>query len=243
MNKSSALFKMLPGMISFTDWIFPPTCVGCGKFGDVWCYECDRSVEIMSGSICIKCGYPIQFGESCAECMRHPCSSTQQRAYARYHKGIKQVVHHLKFENGIELGYHFRNILADIVTKEGWDVDAVVPVPQSSKRRKERGYNQAAMLAWPLSQTLGIAYKPESLDRVAENSTQVNQDAAGRLSNIIGSFCANENQINGRSILIIDDVITTGSTMNECARVCLNSGAKNVYGLALARSILGDIVA
>jgi len=175
--------------------------------------------------------------------MRHPCFSTKQRAYARYKLGIKQVIHHLKFQNGIELGYHFRKNLAEIVINEGWVIDAIVPVPQSSQRRKERGYNQAAMLAWPLSHMLNIEYRPQYLTRVGDKSTQVQQDAFGRLSNITGSFKVFDDSLMGQSILIVDDVITTGSTMNECARVCLDVGAKNVFGLTFARSILGDIVA
>jgi ComF family protein len=122
-----------------------------------------------------------------------------------------------------------------------WQVDTVIPVPLGIARFAERGYNQASLLARPLAWGLGLDFLPGVLSRVRETRSQVDLTGAERKLNVKGAFQANRDLIAGRKILIIDDVATSGATIDACATALLEGGACQVYGLTLARAVLGQI--
>jgi predicted amidophosphoribosyltransferase len=102
---------------------------------------------------------------------------------------------------------------------------------------RERGYNQVSFLALPLALALGIPYKPKGLTRIHETNTQVNLSASERLRNVMGAFIADSSIVENKTVLVIDDVATTGSTISACTEALVDAGAKEVYGLTLARAI------
>ncbi|MGB8213834.1 MAG: phosphoribosyltransferase family protein [Anaerolineales bacterium] len=116
-------------------------------------------------------------------------------------------------------------------------MNLVVPVPLGRQRMKERGYNQVALLAMPLAAIQGWRYSPRVLTRVRETRSQVGLSVAERKENISGAFQANPALVSGKTILLMDDVATTGATLSACSDALVKAGAKIVYALTLARAL------
>jgi ComF family protein len=118
-----------------------------------------------------------------------------------------------------------------------WEVDLVVPVPLSQARFRERGYNQAALLALPLALSCRIRYNSKTLTRIRETASQVGLSAQRRQENVIDAFLAERISAQGKRILLVDDVATTGATLDACAKALMLAGAQNVLCLTLARAV------
>lgn len=224
------------------DWIYPPVCAGCGLPGEIWCAECQKSIQEIRDNFCDSCGYPgIYVSGECPGCNKHDPQYTKIRSCGVYKGPLKEAIHSLKYQNNLALGFSLSEMLAKKINMEKWDIDLVVPVPLSKIRQKERGYNQAALLAHPLAERMGVKYDSKSLIRKKATESQVHLSAEERSRNMAEAFSAKPDVWKGQSVLIIDDVITTGSTINECARTIREGGAKAVFGLSIARAILHDI--
>ena len=114
----------------------------------------------------------------------------------------------------------------------------VVPVPGSIARYKIRGYNQAALLAFPIAMQIGKPYRKDILTKIGENRSQVGLSSSERWQNVRGIFSASNRQIDKRTILVVDDIRTSGATMEACASVLMENGARQVYGLTLAQALM-----
>jgi competence protein ComFC len=123
-----------------------------------------------------------------------------------------------------------------------WQVDMVVPVPGSLVRKKKRGYNQASLLAFPIALSNGLAYRPNALIKVRDTRTQVGLSPSERRQNVEKAFLGRKEIVAGKRVLVVDDVTTSGATMEACAAALLDQGASQVYGLTLARTVLDDPV-
>jgi competence protein ComFC len=126
--------------------------------------------------------------------------------------------------------------LINLACQLNWDLDMVVPVPLGAARQKERGYNQASLLARPLAMQLNLNYRSKALLRVRETQSQIELNREQRKLNVAGAFRADPKNVAGKNVLVIDDVTTTGSTLDSCADALLYAGAGKVYGLTLARA-------
>jgi ComF family protein len=126
--------------------------------------------------------------------------------------------------------------MVELAGKEKWEIDLVTPVPLGLARLAERGYNQSSLLARPLSLAMNIPYRPQILTRARETRPQVGLTAAERWVNVSGAFLAQTYGVTGRNVLVIDDVTTTGSTLEACAQALFTAGARQVYGLTFARA-------
>ena len=151
---------------------------------------------------------------------------------------LRNAIHRLKYDNDLGVGEILGKKCADHLSRLQWKIDKIIPVPLGKKRRKERGYNQAAMIAYPMSLMLGIQYGQNQLIRSKETVTQVEYNAEQRKQNVHEAFSAPASNLTGKNILVIDDVITTGSTLDDCARALKKAGVKNVYGLSVARTMI-----
>ncbi|MEW5872584.1 MAG: phosphoribosyltransferase family protein [Chloroflexota bacterium] len=149
---------------------------------------------------------------------------------------MRQALHCLKYKGDVSLGEILARPLIRLLQELGWAVDLVVPVPIGVARRAERGYNQAALLAFPVALGCGLSYQAGALRKVRETLSQVGLGAAQRYENVSGAFQANQRWVIDRSILVVDDVTTSGATMHACTNALLQVGAKQVYGLTLARA-------
>ena len=117
-----------------------------------------------------------------------------------------------------------------------WKVDLVVPVPMGADRAAVRGYNQAALLAMPVALSTGLLYQSKALKKVRDISTQVGLSIDERYENVEGAFVADQSIVDRKSVLVIDDVVTSGATMDSCSETLRSAGARDVYGLTLARA-------
>lgn len=224
---------------SALDLVFPPQCAGCGQPGMHFCDRCAQAVEPLPAAICQRCGRPTKAPVAlCPTCRQHPHALTFARAAACHTYPLREAIHAFKYQNRPELGEPLGRYLVAVYQQPPWPslssrIDAVVPAPLHVERMRERGYNQSELLAKTLCEKCGLALEPGWLVRTRDTLQQVGLSPAERLANVDGAFTANA-VVNGRTLLIVDDVFTTGSTLESCARAALEAGAKRVYALALA---------
>jgi competence protein ComFC len=219
------------------DWIYPPSCSGCGAVGVRWCDDCMRETEIIEGSTCPVCGMPHSTGNTCEACQENPRHFISLQSWAIYGGKLRDAIHKMKYNKDIGIAEHFSGFLIHKLEDLMWEINLIVAVPLSKKRYRERGYNQAALLAKPVSWSTGIPFSPKALERIRETTSQVKLSADERKINVAGAFSGNSFQVMNKKILIIDDLATTCSTIDACASALLDAGAERVYALTLARAI------
>lgn len=163
------------------------------------------------------------------------------RAATLFEGPIRQAIHRLKYGNLTAMAPTLGGLLVDAYWETAWSAEVVVPVPLHPARQRRRGYNQAERLARPLAKALGIPLAPMALRRVRATADQIGLDPEGRRANVLGAFAvAQDASVTGRSVLLIDDVATTGCTLDACAAALLAGGAAGVNALVLARRSLDD---
>lgn len=217
------------------DWLYPPQCVGCSCPGARWCLACQEQVELVSAPLCQCCGQPLVQDGLCVLCQTAAPAYTALRSWAVYADPLRKAVHRLKYMGDIALGEALARPLIDFLHDLNWPVEWVVPVPAGSARLSARGYNQASLLARPLALAENLLYKPQALYKTRDTRSQVGLTAAERRENIQNAFAAAVS-VKDRILLVVDDVTTSGATMQACAQVLRDAGAKAVYGLTLARA-------
>ena len=185
---------------------------------------------------CDSCGLPQEHSGLCARCADEHPSFKLLRSWAVFERPVQGALHRLKYRRDIGLGEALSRQIAGFITQLGWPVDSLAPIPLGKQRLKERGYNQVAMIAMPLSIQLGLKYLPDALVRARETRSQVGLSAAERQENVRSAFSAN-NKVSGRTILLIDDVSTTGATLSSAAEALYGSGARDVYAVTVARAL------
>jgi competence protein ComFC len=151
---------------------------------------------------------------------------------------IREALHRLKYNNDIGLGEVLAPYLVQTFEKQSWSVDIVTAVPLSKKRLRSRGYNQAEKLARPFAALINKPFHAQAIQRTVDTRSQIDLSAEERRQNVSGAFYANSMYIAEKSVIIIDDVSTTGSTISECAKALKASGARSIYALTLARAPL-----
>lgn len=220
------------------DWIYPPFCGGCGKAGARWCEDCQNSLQRIRGLLCQRCGLPLTPRGVCVSCQQQPFILDGLRAYAQYAGTLRNAIQRLKYHRDIALAEVFAAFLVELYQETEWELEQVVAVPLGVVRKRERGYNQAALIAFPFSIAVNVPYSGRSLYRIRETRSQVELGYRQRLENVKEAFWADPRFVNGKNILIIDDVTTTAATLNACAEALKIAGAKSVFGLVVARAIL-----
>jgi competence protein ComFC len=222
------------------DWLFPPECGGCGRKGCRWCQDCQAKVELIGSIVCPVCGDPQNSAQTCKKCLQIPPAYHSLRSWAAFKGPLREALHHLKYRKDLALGDSLSRPLITYFEGLNWRVDLIVPVPLGKKRIKERGYNQAALLARPLALALSINYSSKGLLRIKDIPSQVGLTIKQRRQNVSGAFWANPDTVSGRRVLIIDDVTTTGATIEACAMALKESGSADIFALTLARAVLGS---
>ena len=212
---SNSLFQHLTSIA--TDLLFPPRCAGCGQIDTYWCNACQREIQAMTLSERLK-----------------PRSPLQDVTASGWHVDkLREAVQALKYGNVPALAKPLGEKMAACLKQQDWTIDTIVPVPLHTKRLAERGYNQAQLLAEQVAAIMDIGCQANALERIRETQSQVTISGTERLENIKDAFVANSQFVSGRSILVIDDVYTTGSTMSACGEALRSAGATNVYGLTV----------
>ncbi len=223
--------------------IFPSRCPSCGSPTDnlrysPFCRGCWHALSTPSKSErCHCCGIslPSDFSFRCIGCIKERPYYRRIFAFGDYEGALKTAVNLLKFEKLRRLSVPLGRLIASLPLPE---VDGVVPVPLSKKRLLQRGFNQSHLLCRTVSERLRKPLMEDLLLRTREIPPQSQLPRKERLRNPKGAFSvgpSNGKRLPGR-VLLIDDVMTTGATINECARVLLGAGVKEVYGAVLART-------
>jgi len=210
------------------------------------CEECLASFTAMPGTICDICGQPLEsFQPATGELLHCPSCKPPTLAFACarcltiYQDGVVSAILTLKYERMEPLAKWFAARLATAVRREGerFQADIVVPVPLHPVRERERGHNQAALLAKPLARALGLPYRPVLLQRIRERPRKTVLSIEERWEAVRGAFTTRPgSQVDKLRVLLVDDVLTTGATLDACARALLAGGAQSVVGLTVARA-------
>ncbi|MBN2500036.1 MAG: ComF family protein [Anaerolineales bacterium] len=239
-----ATYRIYRWLWASLDWLFPPRCAGCDTPGNRWCPDCVRKTTRLPAGIgadeeiiCPSCGAPVKLPGFCVRCQETPPAYQAVRSWGEFGGPVRNAIHQLKYKRDIALGDALGQHLIDLLRVLGWEVDIVVPIPLAAARRAERGYNQAALLARPIALALGLDYSPGAVLRVRETQTQVGLNLIERQKNVKDAFRGNTKLVRGKSILLVDDVMTTGATLNACANALQAAGAVHVFALTLARAI------
>jgi competence protein ComFC len=159
------------------------------------------------------------------------------RSWLVFEGPIRHALHKLKYRRNLALGDALAWHLAEYVSTLGWPLNLVVPVPLGKERSKERGYNQVALVAKPLALINKLRYSPHALVRIRETRSQVGLSIAERRQNVVGAFLGDADLVLKSTVLLMDDVATTGATLASCASALKDAGAKSVYALTLARAL------
>ncbi|KAA3647245.1 MAG: ComF family protein [Chloroflexi bacterium] len=158
------------------------------------------------------------------------------RSWAIFDGPLRKAIHQLKYKRDLALGEILALPLGQILQTEEWPIDLVLSVPLSQKRLASRGYNQANLLARPLALRLSLRYAPGALKRVRETATQIGLSPPERHRNVTNAFDADLRIVSNSNVLVVDDVITTGATMQACTQSLLDAGAKQVFAISVARA-------
>lgn len=169
----------------------------------------------------------------CESCLKAPPPYSKIIYYGIYDGALRKAVHLLKFSGIKRLARPIASLLSELAIPEA---DGIVPVPLHARRLKEREFNQTALIGKHMSRYSGIPLLPDVLRKVKETPAQVNVTGKERLKNVKNTFSAGR-AVAGLRLLLVDDVITTGATAHECARVLIKAGAERVTVMAIARSI------
>jgi competence protein ComFC len=217
------------------DLVYPPRCVLCRKHGSYLCRGCIESLPAAEGRRCDVCWLPLRHTD-CAACAEHPTRLARLRSVWRYEGEVRRLVHAFKFGGLSTLGGPLAAQLVRCFQEQGLDAGLIVPVPLTTARRRERGYNQAVLLARELSRETGLPLN-EALRRRGHATPQAaSATAEQRRRNVLNVFhLAPQANLEGLRVMLIDDVATTGATLDACAGVLLSAGAESVSGLTLAR--------
>ena len=230
------------------DLLFPPLCVLCREpvgEADALCVSCWNELQFIDGPVCARCGLPFEIdagpGTVCGTCLADPPKFDVARAILRYDDASKKPVLALKHADRLDLVPAFAKWLSRTGHELFAKTDLVVPVPLHRIRLWKRRYNQSAELARALCRLSGRPYAPLVLERRKATPSQGTMpSAAARHQNVAGAFKVPAGQraaVKGRTVLLVDDVLTTGATASAAARALKRAGATSVFVLALARVV------
>ncbi|NTU65924.1 MAG: ComF family protein [Chloroflexi bacterium] len=221
---------------SFIDLLYPPQCGGCQTAGSLWCDACRAAIEPIKPPWCEKCGEPFVTDRLCANCRTHPLQIEKIRSVALFEGVLRQAIHRFKDERLAGLAEPFGEMLADYWRGELLTADWLIPVPLHPSRERDRGYNQSELLTRSLARRVNVPVSSKGLRRTRATAVQMTLNAAQRRENVAGAFECIEARVRGARVMLIDDVGTTGATLDACAQAVLKAGAASVMGLTLART-------
>jgi ComF family protein len=234
--------------------VFPAPCCICGETllsasRIPICEACLNSFLPITEPMCQCCGRPFispvaaqAIRPLCRLCRAEKYAFQRARSYAIYNDPLVSAITLLKYEEVTRLGDWFAARLAEVVARAGKDLgaDVVVPVPLHPDRERERGYNQAELIARPLARLLRLKLGPYLLVRTQPRPPQLLLSRAQRWESVRGAYATWQGvRVDKLRVLLVDDVLTTGATLDACARVLLKAGAASVFGLTVARVVSG----
>ena len=221
------------------DLVYPvrcPVCDDAAPYGEKICLSCMKSLKALKYPWCEKCGKKLNSGTGiCGDCQRNRHVYERCRSVFEY-PCISSAVYRFKYLGRREYSYFFADssvkILGDYLAKANPDI--ITAVPLSKGKMLKRGYNQAGDYAAELSKLVNIPFCPDAIKRVRNTAPMKLLSPSERQKNLKNAFKSGQNVVKSKRILLIDDIYTTGATMDECAKVLLEAGAESVYCMTLA---------
>lgn len=243
----------LSGLVGLKRWIdaavdllFPPRCVACSSLGTWLCTTCVGEIRVIHPPLCRRCGLPLQppgpggaLPLRCDRCRQLPQEWEGLLAYAFHDGPLKTAIHQFKYEDLRCLAPLLGGLMAAgwrALAPAGWQPEVIVPIPLHPSRQRQRGYNQAALLARELGAYLGCPVVEKTLVRIKATAPQVGLGLEERRTNVRDAFVCRDNRLRGKKILLVDDVCTTGSTLESACLAMKESGATSVLAYTLARA-------
>jgi ComF family protein len=240
-----------PLVDSLASVFFPATCALCRKVVEtissgVVCQACWQTIRRFEGVVCAQCGYgfPSRNIESarplCGGCRRGLFTFDFGRAYSPFEDPLKEIIHQFKYRSHRSLARPLSELLFSVYRshEEDYSSDLIVPVPLHKSRERTRGFNQAFELSKPFGRMVRIPVSTSVLVRVRPTKVQAGLSRRERRLNVAGAFQLSQTKpIEDKALLLVDDVFTTGATLNECAKILKRNGARRVNVLTLARVV------
>lgn len=234
MTTPSFLQQIRQGLL---DLLFPPRCVGCGRVGVQLCDSCRAELKPVLPPVCPLCGRPTARPQLCSRCRQSPLQIDGVRSALYFDGALRAAIHALKYRRAQDLAGPLGEILGIYWRDHPIPADVIVPVPLHPARERARGYNQSALLARGLSEAAELPVRKDLLARVRATAPQVELGAEARRENVRHAFhCATEAAA-GLRVLLVDDVCTTGATLEACSQALRAGGASSVWALTLARAL------
>lgn len=214
-NRSRLLIRQL--LNTALNFLFPPQCIECRRrVGSLLCLECQSKIPPVA---------PLREADS---------PLIERRATAEFGGAIQKAIHAFKYSGQFAYGEVLGQRLVAELKRSDWQPTLISAVPLHESRLRERGYNQSALLAEYLAAASNLPFHPQAVARVRETRQQVGLNAKERHANVAGAFQADPALVSGQSIVVVDDVYTTGSTLRACASALLEAGASQVWALTVA---------
>jgi ComF family protein len=223
------------------DFALPPRCAGCGTIVDEvhsFCPDCWKQVHFLGETGCATCGLPLEAteAETCAVCLARPPRIARTRAAVAYDELSRSLAIRLKYGRKVAIARTMARYMAPLIDGGG---DAIlVPVPLHRTRIWQRGFNQSALVARELSRRLKVPADPLALRRLRRTPPLKGMSPLQRRKTVAGAFgIADKSAVKGRTVILVDDVLTTGSTAEACARTLQRAGAARVELVTWARVV------
>ncbi len=235
---------------SLLEIIYPPRCHICMEFMDVHpvgrgdiCDECFSNLIPLAHPYCSICGEPfkskVEEDHLCEKCIRRKPFYDELRSPYLYEQDLMTAVQAIKYGGKSYIVKSMGPLLADFAKERITSMEdmIIMPVPLHKKKLRQRGFNQSALMVKEISPVLDIEADYFSLIRIRDTETQAGLNLEQRRKNVKGAFdLRGERNLKGKTVILVDDVATTGNTINECAKVLKKAGCEKVMGLTLART-------
>ena len=228
------------------DLLFPPHCVACHRPSAWLCGDCLQAIEVIQPPVCQRCGLTLgevqiaDSGEStCRRCQRAPLQIDGLLSYGFHGGPLRQAIREFKYADLRSLAAPLGQLMAvgwTTLAPQGLQPDVIVPVPLHPSRQRQRGYNQAALLAQELGSFLQRPVVQDDLVRIKATAPQVDLDAQERRVNVHNAFHCTDTSLSGKHVLLIDDVCTTGATLESACVALRETGTLSVWAYTLARA-------
>ena len=217
--------------------LYPQRCPVCdtltGKRSVACCPSCEKKLPYIRGARCFQCGKPVASGEEeyCMDCQNRQHDFTQGISLWSYDADIRQAMYRFKYRNRREYAVYFAR---ELIRRNGnmmtdWHTQAIIPVPIHKTRRKQRGFNQAELLAKELGRYLDLPVLTETVVRIRNTKPQKELNDKDRQKNLKSAFKINKNSVKLKKVILVDDIYTTGATVDVIARLLKRQGVVEIY--------------
>jgi ComF family protein len=221
--------------LPWLDWLLPPRCGSCRSLGSWLCDRCRLRIRRLSEPLCERCGRELEFAGAGCGCRHRLRWLSRAVAAAAYEGPLEKAIHRFKYEGWRALAPVLADLVVDRLAADAAGEPLLVAVPLHGRRQRARGYNQSELLAAELRARLRLAAPRGRLVRLRDTPPQVGLDRLRRQANVGGAFAWRGASPAGRIVVVVDDVATTGATLEACAAALRAAGSGPVHGLTVAR--------